>query len=281
MSKDYRLVAGVLVQPAQLFNGKLGAGSWQPLAVVVDYAYTLDQVFFLSGDSGDVDIIEALNTCLDTMTGLSAVVFSIDKTSGLVSVYNGTASTVTISSRASGSLTPTANNSDNVWAYLFPALALADTWLLSIAAGATYTSARVHGGGLYPRVYSFDDIPARVERSGQVVSDGGKVSTMHFATLYDYHLKMRLTGAYPRGELFSEWGQMQSFLDYAGKGIPCRLYPDRTVTNAVSETYPYGYWEGVLDPEDASWRPEPASGNWYSIWDKKLVFHQHVAPTPS
>jgi len=197
---------------------------------------------------------------------------------GATELYTGTQVHFELSSRLDGG-TDKDDNSDNLWAILFPQLAATGVYTnVFVGADTTFIDTRPHGFSLYPRRYLLKDTTAHTFRAAQGAA-GGRMSTVYASRLLQHQLEVRLVGSYPRALVINEYHQLSDFLAYAATGMPVLVYPDRTVYTPYAEiTNPYGWWRGVLLRDSGDFDPVRADGDWFANWHKELTFQDIGEP---
>lgn len=151
------------------------------------------------------------------------------------------------------------------------------TSTISLATGSPTAKLgdRCHGYGFRPIRYMMTDLSEYEARVSQAVPDVGTPQTLRTSMRRKHRIGIRMDIAYPRAAVFNEYHQLVDFMDWAATGAPFRLYPDRANvgigTPYADATQPWGYSTYVMDKDSASWRPEPAAGNWYKVLDTSLL----------
>ena len=274
--RQYRIIGGVRIGPQQKMWYRLDAlDPWtaitlNPAGPSVFYPTTNDESFDLELLIEDLLIGESLD---------ASIQFYVT-TSGQTVCDRGTASYFEISSRSDPS-DPLIkeDNSDNVWAILFPQLAATGVYsLLLTGSDQSYTTDGPHGFSLYPRRYFLKDVTAHYFRAAQA-QVMGRMNTVYATRLLQRQLECRLVGSYPRALVLNEYHQMSDFLALAATGMPVLVYPDRTNYLPYAEiTNPYGWWRGVLLRDSGDFDPTRADGEWFANWHKELNFQEMGEP---
>lgn len=276
--RAYRIIGGVRIGPHQAIWCREGAGDpWTrielyPTGPGVFYPTTNDEAFDLKLLINDALISAAFNASFN---------FRVSGTyelgdHGATELYIGSHPRFEISSREDGGSSLT-DNSDNVWAILFPQLAATNLYSLTIT--DDYIDTRAHGFSLYPRRYFLKDVTAHRFRASQNASLGGRANTNFVSRLLQPMIDVRLVGSYPRALVINEYHQLSDFLALAATGMPVLVYPDRTVYTPYAElTNPYGWWRGVLLRDSGDFDPQRADGEWFANWHKAMTFQNIGEP---
>lgn len=273
--RQYRIIGGVRIGPQQkLWYRSDVLDPWVPITLnptgpSVYYPTTNDEAFDLELLLEDLFIGESLdvNIAFSSLTGQT--IFD-----------RGSQTYFELSSRSDPSdLSIKEDNSDNVWAILFPQLAATGVYNIVLTGGdQSYTTDGPHGFSLYPRRYFLKDVTAHYFRAAQA-QVMGRVNTVYATRLLQRQLECRLVGSYPRALVLNEYHQMSDFLALAATGMPVLVYPDREVFTPYAElTNPYGWWRGVLLRDSGDFDPTRADGEWFANWHKELNFQEIGEP---
>lgn len=286
MSQRYSLIGGWWLRNGeQSFWLKIGAGAWveNTLDVLLEmgaaggYAYpTADG----NGDDITYILTQDFSTAIAAYPGVTLnylEVVVVDQDTGILGLrWYDTDGLGTISIRFDHPTDPD-NNNNSYFLHDLLRMTSTPTSVISIATGSpgTLDGSRAHGYSLRPTVYMMTDLDEYEARVSQAVPDSGMVQTLRTSVRTRHRIGIRLGKAYPRGAVFNEYHQLVDFMTHAATGRPFRLYPDRTLvttgTAFAEASAPFGYTTLVLDKDSASWRPEPASGNWYKVMDSSLL----------
>lgn len=275
--RQYRIIGGVRVGPQQkLWYRSDALDPWtaitlNPTGPSVFYPTTNEESLDLKFLLQELFINELLDVSITMLVN----------TTGQTTFDRGTQTYFELSSRSDPSdLTIKEDNSDNVWAILFPQLAATGVYNLVLTGGdQSYTTDGPHGFSLYPRRYFLRDVTAHRFRAAQNVSIGGRANTNFVSRLLQPMIDVRLVGSYPRALVLNEYHQLSDFLALAATGMPVLVYPDRTVFTPYAElTNPYGWWRGVLLRDSGDFDPQRADGEWFANWHKAMTFQNIGEP---
>jgi hypothetical protein len=272
--RQYRIIGGVRIGPNQKLWYRLDAlDAWTPITLNP----TGPSVYYPTSNSESFDLTIHIGNLLAAES--AEIILDISTVTGLVSVDRGALSYLELSSRLDGGASKE-DNSDNVWAILFPQLAATGVYNLVLTGGdQSYTTDGPHGFSLYPRRYFLRDVTAHRFRAAQNVSIGGRANTNFVSRLLQPMIDVRLVGSYPRALVLNEYHQLSDFLALAATGMPVLVYPDRTVYTPYAElTNPYGWWRGVLLRDSGDFDPQRADGEWFANWHKAMVFQNIGSP---
>ena len=274
--RQYRIIGGVRIGPQQkLWYRSDAVDPWIPITLnptgpSVFYPTTNDEAFDLKLLLNDLFSGEALDVSINFEMEYGATEF-----------YTGSQVYFELSSRSDPTdLTIKEDNSDNLWAILYPQLAATGVYNIVFEDDdKTFTDTRAHGFSLYPRRYFLRDVTAHRFRAAQNVSIGGRANTNFVSRLLQPMIDVRLVGSYPRALVLNEYHQLSDFLALAATGMPVLVYPDRTVYTPYAElTNPYGWWRGVLLRDSGDFDPQRADGEWFANWHKAMVFQNIGEP---
>lgn len=273
--RQLRMIGGVRIGPYQkLWYRSDVLDPWVPITLnptgpSVFYPTTNEEAFDLKFLLQELFINEMLDVSITMLSN----------TTGQTTFDRGTQTYFELTSRADGA-TDKADNSDNVWAILFPQLAAAGVYNIVLTGGdQSYTTDGPHGFGVYPRRYLAKFLNDQKMRQAQELSWGGRSSGIHISKLKEHRLELRLVGSMPRELVQNEYHQIQDFMTLAACGMPVLVYPDRTVFSPYARlTNPYGWFRGVLKRETGDFEPTRADGDMYDNWNIELTFHDIGEP---
>ena len=284
-NKRMGLLPGIYITPTQkLWWRNATSGAWSE-TIISDFFAGYGKVVWPAKRDVPYDLIYVLFEQLSTDGFLGIIGFSTDQSSSnygkaFLQKPTGTAA-VQISARNPAGLT--ANNSENIWWLLFPELAEAGTWSLSVSglSGAiiqTY-SARTMRGAFMPRRCVLKDLTARMNKAVQAVSDDGYAYTVFLSAMAEYILEVGVQAGIPWGLVYNEFHALQDFLDVAAEGgCPTLIVMDYSPGGMHAtiphdrRDYPFGFVFGQLIIETGEWLPDPESENYYGNWKKELRF---------
>lgn len=274
--RKYRIVGGVRIGPNQKLYYKTSAiGAWNAISLNTSGS---PLVYYPTGNNESFDLIKLIKDKL-VAAGLTTAQFEIELDSsvagwGRITFGPGLASYLALSSRANG-ISSVVDNSDNVWAILFPGIndgSGAQVYLKAVSGvGVTYVHDRPHGFGLYPRRYLIQDTTPLRHRAAQTVMLGGRATTVYAAQHRTRELGIRIVGSVPRTLTQNEYHQLSDLLAYAATGLPMLIYPDNDVlTPYARHSNPYGWWRGIVLRDSGDWEPARADGDNYENWHKTI-----------
>lgn len=274
--RQYRIIGGVRIGPQQkLWYRSDAVDPWTAITLNP----TGPSVFYPTGNDETFDLKLLLN---DLFSGESLdVSINFEMEYGATEFYTGSQVYFELSSRSDPTdLTIKEDNSDNLWAILYPQLAATGVYNIVFEDDdKTFTDTRAHGFSLYPRRYFLRDVTAHRFRAAQNVSIGGRANTNFVSRLLQPMIDVRLVGSYPRALVLNEYHQLSDFLALAATGMPVLVYPDRTVFTPYAElTNPYGWWRGVLLRDSGDFDPQRADGEWFANWHKAMTFQNIGEP---
>lgn len=281
---DYALVgAWWMRNDAQSMWIKIGAGSWveqsiDPLLELGSaggYAYPTGDG---SGDDALFVLSQAINTAVYAAPGWATAFARLTVSSlGIITLeWYDTDALGALQIAFDHPTLPDANN-NSYFLHDLLRMTTDPTSIITVSSGnpGTQVGVRTHGYGIYPLRYLMSDLDDFEARVSQAVPDVGTPQTLRTAHRRRRRIGIRTDKAYPRAAVWNEYHDLVDFMDFASRGRPFRLYPDRTLiisgTAYADVSAPFGYSTYVLDKDSASWRPEPVSGNWYKVMDTSLL----------
>lgn len=283
--KRIGLLPGLYITPTQkLWWRNATSGGWSE-TVISDYLSGYGKVLWPTYSDAPYDLFLVLADQLSTDGFSGSVGFSTDQSSSnygkaFLAKHMGVTA-VQLSARNPAGLAE--NNSENIWWLLFPELAEAGTWSLSVTGSSgvvvqTY-SARTMRGAFLPKRCALKDLTARMNKAVQAVSDDGYTFTVFLSAMAEYILEVGVQAGIPWGLVYNEFHALQDFLDVAAEGgCPTLIVMDYSPGGMHAtipydrREYPFGFVFGQLIIETGEWLPDPESENYYGNWKKELRF---------
>jgi hypothetical protein len=285
MSQKYALVG------AWWFRGseqslwlRIGGGSWVECTMNESGLFPAAGFYaYPTGDGNDDDALYVLTQNLNaTISAYPSVTLgfldtTIDDDTGIISFKWYDLDTAGALEIAFDHPTDPDNNNNTYFLHDLLRMTATPTSTITVPSANPGTKAgdRAHGYTLRPIRYMMTDLEDYEARVSQAVPDTGMVQTLRTSMRRRRRIGIRTDLAYPRAAVFNEYHQLTDFMEHASTGRPFRLYPDRSTLGGGSAyaegTNPWGYSTLVLDKDSASWRPEPAQGNWYKVMDTSLL----------
>lgn len=287
-NQSIKMIGGVRIGPYQKIYYRNDPGD--PFTGSVLYG-SGPGIFYITENAEAFDLRKLLNDIMATWPITSQFRVASDSTwaqevtygiplIGCTEFKRNDAGYLEISSRADGA-TNTQDNSDNVWAILFPDLAASGVYNLVLNDGQPkeyYYTTRPHGFSVYPRRYFAKFLNDQKYRQAQEMG-WSRSSNLFVSKLKEHRLELRLVGAMPRELVQNEYHQIQDFMTLAACGMPVLVYPDRTVLTPWARlTNPYGWFRGVLKRETGDFEPTRADGDMYDNWNIEMTFHDIGEP---
>lgn len=286
MSQTYALIGGWWVRNSeQSFWIRIGGGAWVEggtdaageLGSAGGYAYA-------TGDGNGDDVLfvlaQSLNAAISGYVGWSSsyVLLDIpDQDDGIISLrWYDIDGLGTLEIRFDHPTAPSTNK-NSYFLHDLLRMTATPTIAISLVTGnpTTKLGSRCHGYGFRPIRYMMTDLDEYEARVSQAVPDVGTPQTLRTSLRRKHRIGIRMDVAYPRAAAFGEYHALVDFMDKAATGAPFKLYPDRANIGAglryEDATFPWGYSTYVMDKDSMSWRPEPASGNWYKVLDTSIL----------
>lgn len=133
---------------------------------------------------------------------------------------------------------------------------------------------RTHEFGFYPthHVSALTDLHHDEMATSQSQSDNrATIETVVFGEAKGWLLELGCKGS-PFASVEAEYHQLRDCVSWMTQGHAFRYYRDVAVLDPWAElSAPLGYSTLKLDAADFDWKVQPASGNYYKHWRKRLL----------